>query len=207
MPITLEKDHNDANCDAKSTIKGRRIVAFKHVIDSLNDVIGRYLSWLTLVMAILVVVVVATRSLFDAGSTALQESVTYLHATLFMLCLAYTAKEGGHVRVDIFYRRFSTPNKAWVNAVGALIFLLPFSLFLLFISAHFVIESWSIQEGSINPGGINAVFLLKTLLPLAGILLGLHALSELLSNALCLTYTASNLQSTSDDDKQEGPIA
>jgi len=76
-------------------------------IDRFTEATGRALSWLTLVMVGLVVAVVIGRYFVGLGSIALQESVTYLHALVFMLGLAFTLKRGGHVRVDIFYRSYS----------------------------------------------------------------------------------------------------
>jgi len=113
-----------------------------------------------------------------------------MHAMVFMLCLAYTAGSDGHVRVDILYRRLSVRGKAWVNAVGGIVFLLPYTIFLFAISWHFVVESWAIGEASINPGGIPAVFLLKTLIPTAALMLALHGLSDVLTQLISITYTS-----------------
>ena len=71
-------------------------------IDRFTEATGRTLSWLTLVMVGLVVAVVIGRYFVGLGSIALQESVTYLHALVFMLGLAFTLKRGGHVRVALF---------------------------------------------------------------------------------------------------------
>jgi len=155
-------------------------------IYAINEMIGKSLCMLVGAMAITIFIVVTMRSVFQAGSIAMQESVTYMHAMVFMGCLAFTAQRGGHVRVDIFYRRMTVEGKAWVNAVGAIIFLLPFSLFLLAISWSFVQNAWQVAEGSINPGGIAAVYLLKTLIPIAGVLLALRGLAEVVEQLLTL---------------------
>ncbi len=157
-------------------------------LDTINDYVGRSLSWLGAAMALLVFTIVVLRSFFNVGSIAAQEIVTYLHATIFMLCLAYTAKEGGHVRVDILYRRFKPLKKAWVNALGSIMLLIPYAIFLTWVSWDFAVEAWQIKEGSINPGGIPALFLLKSLIPLAGILLILHGIAELLKNLMAITF-------------------
>lgn len=130
--------------------------------------------------------IVLLRYGFDVGSIALQESVTYLHAIVFLLGAAYTFVDDEHVRVDIFYSRFNPRQKAWVNAVGGIVFLLPVSLFLLGISWSFVSESWAIKESSGDAGGIAAVYLLKSLLPLAAFTLALQGLASILSSALLL---------------------
>jgi TRAP-type mannitol/chloroaromatic compound transport system permease small subunit len=156
------------------------------IIDQFTDKCGRLLAWLCLAMALLSCLVVLLRYGFSFGSIAMQEAVTYLHASVFMLGAAFTLKRGGHVRVDIFYRRLSQRGCAWVNSTGAILFLLPFSIFLMAMSWQFVSASWAINEGSPDPGGIPAVFLLKTLIPVMGLQLFLQGLAELLRNTLFL---------------------
>jgi TRAP-type mannitol/chloroaromatic compound transport system permease small subunit len=106
-----------------------------------------------------------------------------------MLGAAYALKRGAHVRVDIFYRRFSPRTRAWVDALGGIVFLMPFCLFVLGVSWQFVTESWAIREISSEPGGIPAVYLLKTLIPLMAINLLLQGIAETLRNALVLAET------------------
>ncbi|MEX1032865.1 MAG: TRAP transporter small permease subunit [Cellvibrionaceae bacterium] len=155
-------------------------------IDAFSEFSGRLIAWLTLLMALAMGMVVVMRYGFGLNSIALQESVIYMHAAVFLLGTAYTLKHDGHVRVDIFYSRFSPVRKAWVNSIGGLVFLLPVCGFLLFTSWHFVATSWRIGEISTEPGGIPAVFLLKTLIPLAAVLLALQGVAEALRGLLCL---------------------
>lgn len=145
-----------------------------------NELLGRSVAWLTGAMAVMVVVVVVLRTFFNSGSIAMQESITYMHACVFMLCLAYTAQHNEHVRVDIVYRRLSRRAQAWVDACGAIVLLLPFSVFLALVGWRFASESWDVMEHSINAGGIPAVYLLKSLMPLASILLAVRAFAEVL---------------------------
>ena len=72
------------------------------IIDRINDVIGRSISWLTLAMVLVTFLIVVLRYAFSIGWIAMQESVIYLHSIVFMLGAAYTLKQNGHVRVDIF---------------------------------------------------------------------------------------------------------
>ncbi len=169
----------------------RTIGALTKSIDIVTVWTGKLLSWLTLTMTLTVVSVVILRFLFSIGSIGAQESVTYMHATVFLLCMAYTARENGHVRVDILYCKASVVQRAWVNALGAILFMLPFALFLTFISWGMVSQSWEIKEVSSNPGGIPAIFILKSLIPACGILMALHAISEILRNLLTLSYANS----------------
>lgn len=156
------------------------------VIDRFSDISGQLLAVLSIVMMLLLCIVVALRYGFGIGAIVLQESVTYLHASIFMLGAAYTLKQDGHVRVDVFYRNFSPRTKAWINSLGAILFLLPVCGYIFLISWDFVLQSWQIGEVSTEPGGIPAIFLLKSLIPLMAIILGLQALAETFRNMLLL---------------------
>ncbi len=164
----------------------QRIRTFVQTLDTFTDVSGRLLAWLALAMALLVAVIVVLRYGFDFNSILMQESVTYMHGSLFLLGAAYALKHGAHVRVDIFYRNLSPRGQAWVNSLGGIVFLLPLCLFILGSSWDYVSESWAIMETSPEPGGIPAVFLLKSLIPLMPLNLLLQGLAEILRSTLVL---------------------
>ncbi|MFW5443183.1 MAG: TRAP transporter small permease subunit [Methylococcaceae bacterium] len=154
------------------------------IINSLNEWIGKTISWLTLFMVLTTFIIVVLRYAFDMGWVALQESVIYMHAIVFMLGTAYTLKHNGHVRVDIIYQRCSTKTKAWIDCVGTLLLLIPVTGFIIWSSWEYVADSWSIQEGSMNSGGIPGVFLLKTTILLMAGLLVLQSIALFLQNLL-----------------------
>jgi TRAP-type mannitol/chloroaromatic compound transport system permease small subunit len=133
-------------------------------IETLNEWLGRMISWLSLLMVLVTVVVVVLRYEFDLGWIWLQESVTYMHAALFLVGAAYTLKHEGHVRVDILYQRFSKRAQAWVDLIGTLVLLMPMCIFILYISWDYVVQSWSLKEGSRQAGGLEGVYLLKSLI-------------------------------------------
>lgn len=155
-------------------------------IDKFTDRCGQLLAWLVLAMALLTTFVVVLRYGFGSGSIMAQEAVTYMHGCLFMLGAAYALKSGAHVRVDIFYRNFSERGRAWVNSIGGIVFLMPLCVFIGVSSWNYVTESWAVLESSPEPGGIPAVFLLKSLLPLMAVNLFLQGLAETLRSALVL---------------------
>jgi TRAP-type mannitol/chloroaromatic compound transport system permease small subunit len=157
-----------------------------HTIDAFTDRCGRLLAWLTLGMAVITALIVVLRYGFNIGSIMAQESVIYMHGALFLLGAGYALKAGAHVRVDIFYRNFDPRTKAWVNSLGGIVFLLPLCVFILVSSWDYVSESWGMRESSPEPGGIPAVYLLKSLLPLAAINLALQGVAEILRSALLL---------------------
>lgn len=150
------------------------------VIENVVERIGRGVAWLTLALVLVTVCVVVLRYAFNQGSIRLQESILYLHSIIFLLGAAFTLKRDGHVRVDIFYRGMSERRRALVDAAGVLVLLLPTCLFILIVSLPYVISSWQLLEGSREPGGLPAVFLLKTLIPLAMVLLVLQGLAMLM---------------------------
>ena len=157
---------------------------------TLSVTTGKLVAWLTAFMALATSVIVFSRTFLGTGSVALQESVTYMHAVVLMVAAAYTLHSDGHVRVDIFYRRFNSLQKAWVDALGTLLFLLPFCAFTIAISWHYVTNAWAIGEVSVDAGGLPAVFLLKTLILINAALLALQGLAELARNLVIVTFAA-----------------
>ncbi|HYQ70919.1 MAG TPA: TRAP transporter small permease subunit [Gammaproteobacteria bacterium] len=155
-------------------------------LDRIAEITGRSIAWLTLGMVLITFAVVVLRYGLQIGSIALQESVTYLHALVFMLGAAYTLKHDGHVRVDIFYQKASPRTRAWTNLLGTLLLLFPTCIFIFVSSLDYVAAAWSIQEGSRETGGLDGVFLLKTLIPLMALLLLLQGCSLALRSALVI---------------------
>jgi TRAP-type mannitol/chloroaromatic compound transport system permease small subunit len=141
---------------------------------------GRAVSWLTLFMVLTTFVVVVMRYLFDTGSIAMQESVTYMHAILFLVGGAWTLQQDAHVRVDIFYTRFDDKKRALVDLFGSLLLLLPLMLFIGYISWQYVSNSWSVLEASREAGGLPGVYLLKSFILLMAALLILQAIANAL---------------------------
>lgn len=140
------------------------------------------MSWLTLVTGLVTCAVVILRYGFDTGAVAFQESALYLHATAFMLGIGYTLKLDEHVRVDVIYSRLSERQRAWINLSGHCLFLLPVTITVGLYSLPYVAASWRILEGSSEVGGIPAIFVLKTLIPLTALLLSLQGLAEIARN-------------------------
>lgn len=148
-------------------------------IEGFIDWSGRTVSWLTLLMVIVTFIVVVLRYVFDIGWIALQESVTYMHAMVFLVGASWAMQQEAHVRVDIFYSRFSPRTKAWIDLGGSLLMLLPVMIFVAWISWAYVIDSWGVLEGSREAGGLPAVFLLKSLILVMAVMLILQALVQI----------------------------
>jgi len=137
--------------------------------------LGRAAAWLTLAMTLLTFLVVVLRYGLNEGWIWMQESVTYLHATVFMVAAAWTMQCDEHVRVDILYRARSMRYRLWVDLAGTLLFMAPFSVFLLYIGWDYVLVAWQVRETSAEPGGLPLVWLLKALILVLPALLLLQA--------------------------------
>lgn len=148
------------------------------LLEALNTLIGRAVSWLTLATVLIYFTVVVLRYGFDLGWIGLQESALYSHSMVFMLAAAWTLRSGGHVRVDIFYSRWSERRRACADLFGSLFLLLPFALFLFAASFNYVAVSWRLMETSAEPGGLPLVWLLKSLIIVMAAQLTIQALLE-----------------------------
>ena len=160
-------------------------------IDKISQATGRAAAWLTLAMVIVSFVIVIIRYVFDSGFIWLQESLTWMHAAVFMLGAAYTLQRDEHVRVDIFYREMSMKRRAIVNLFGVLFFIFPLCAFFIIEGLDYVGASWSIKEVSRNAGGLPFPFvpLLKSALlfmpfavALQGLSMALRSVSDLRGN-------------------------
>ena len=165
-------------------VKGSRLA---EQIDRFTVRLGHCVSWCAPAMALIVFIIVVLRYGFNTGAIAAQETVQYLHSAFFMLGAAVTMEADQHVRVDIFYRHFSTRQKAWINTLGHIIFTLPLCGLVGFGSLGYVGDSWSTLEASPEPGGLPFVYALKTLIPLMAILLTLQATAHILRGLIILS--------------------
>ncbi|GLQ06442.1 TRAP transporter small permease subunit [Sneathiella chinensis] len=156
-------------------------------IDGFSDFVGKYVSWLALVMVLVQFAVVLARYVFGIGSIAVQETIIYSHALLFMLGSAYTLLHGGHVRVDIFYADTTPKTKAIIDALGTLFFLIPVCLVILLLSWSYVAKSWEILEISRETSGIPFVYGLKTVIVIFCGMMILQGISTILHSILILT--------------------
>jgi TRAP-type mannitol/chloroaromatic compound transport system permease small subunit len=157
-------------------------MAPQNLFDRISNITGQIIAWLTLAMVLLTATIVIMRYVFDAGLIWMQESVTWMHAAVFMVGAAYTLLHEEHVRVDIFYRRMSARRQAIVDLVGVTVFLLPLCGFLALMAYDFAAVSWSIQESSREPGGLPypMIPLLKSLVIVMPVAVALQGVSMMM---------------------------
>ncbi|MEQ8296227.1 MAG: TRAP transporter small permease subunit [Nitratireductor sp.] len=159
-------------------------------LDSVNRIVGNVVRWCAILMVLVQFGIVLLRYVFGISFIALNESVLYLHATLFMLGAGYTLLVDGHVRVDIFYAKAGRRRQSAIDLFGHLALLIPSMTVLLVWSWPSVRNSWSILEGPISVGGIPASFLLKSLIPAFCVLLLIQSVACLLRDLARLREAA-----------------
>jgi TRAP-type mannitol/chloroaromatic compound transport system permease small subunit len=147
------------------------------VVDKINDHIGRGVAWLALIMVLVQFAVVVMRYVFGISYLMVQESIVYMHALVFLIASGYTLLHDEHVRIDILYGNISRKRKALIDFVGVFVILLPVCVLIWFTAWPYVSASWSVFEGSPETSGIPGVFLLKSAILLATILLAIQGIS------------------------------
>lgn len=157
-----------------------------------QNTLGKWVAWGTLSLVIITALVVVLRYGFNTGSIALQESVMYNHAILFMLGMSYTYAHDQHVRVDVLYSQLDTHKKALVNLVGTVLFALPVMAFVIWASWDYIGTSWQIKESSAEAGGIAYLYMLKTLIAIMAGLVILQSLAVLTQAYLTLFTDVQN---------------
>lgn len=155
-------------------------------IDRGNEAVGRTVAWLTVATVLVQFTVVVLRYVFGVGLIWMQESIIYMHATVLMAGAGYTMLHGGHVRVDIFYRTASPERKAWTDLLGVVFFLIPVMILIIIVAGPYVATSWAFLEGSAETSGIQAVFVLKSVILVFAALVLLQGVSLAISSALVL---------------------
>lgn len=164
----------------------RALAVFADAIDRLNELVGRAVAWLTLLMVLVTFTVVVLRYVFSIGFVWLQESYVWLHGVVFMLGASYTLLHEGHVRVDILYREAGPRFRAWVNLLGGLLLMLPILIMIAYVAWPYVADSWLRLERSREAGGLPGLFLLKSVILAFCVLMGLQALSLMVRSLLTL---------------------
>ena len=145
------------------------------------SILGKVSTWFMVLMIFLTAYVVVSRYVFGIGILSLQELIIYCHGITFLVCAAYALRKDQHVRVDIFYRKFSKRRKKIINLFGNIFFLQPMLWVILILSIDYVSFSWLIKETSAEPGGLPFVYLYKSIILVSAVLLIMQSLANILS--------------------------
>jgi len=160
---------------------------FSSAIHRLNEQVGKAASWLTTALMLLVCVDVVIRYLFSDTQAWIIELEWHLFGLIFLLGAGYAFKHDRHVRVDVFYAKFSERDKAWVNLVGGLVFLLPWAAALMIVAFKYATIAFQIGEESPDPGGLPARYLIKYAMGIGLGLLLLQGVASVIDSILVLS--------------------
>lgn len=152
--------------------------AVSRIVDPLLAVIGRWLSWVWLLLLLVIVGNVLLRYVFGEGRVELEEIQWHLYSLGFLLGFSYAFQADAHIRVDVVSERLPQRWRAWLELYGLLLALLPFIILMLWYSVPFVLASWEVSEVSQAPGGLPYRWAIKSVLPLGFCLLLLALISR-----------------------------
>ncbi|NEO41623.1 MAG: TRAP transporter small permease subunit [Moorea sp. SIOASIH] len=164
----------------------QQLLRISRLIDSFNERIGRLTYWILPLMILIGVWNVVGRYLGrfigeNLSSNGFIETQWYLFDLVFLLGAAYTLKHNGHVRVDVFYKSLKPKAQAIANLIGTLLFLIPFCIMVIYFSWGAIVNSWTIQEMSPDPGGLPR-YPIKSMIIVSFGLLILQGISEAIKN-------------------------
>lgn len=167
-----------------------RWLKFARRVDRFSEATGRLVYWLTLIMVLVGSFNAIVRYLdkytgLGLSSNTYIELQWYLFGLVFLIGGAYTLKDNAHVRVDVLYGRLPRKGKAWINILGTVLFLLPFCVAMIVASWPAVRNSWAVMEVSPDPGGLPR-YPIKSVIPLAFVLLGLQGIAMLIKQIAIL---------------------
>tara|TARA_B100001559_G_scaffold147459_1_gene123630 strand:+ start:1113 stop:1595 length:483 start_codon:yes stop_codon:yes gene_type:complete len=152
------------------------------LLEKIIKKIGDTCSWLSFILVILISLDVFLRYVFNFSSASLYELEWHIFAVIFMIGSSLTLQKDEHVRVDVFYNKFSDKGKNIINLIGNIIFLLPFSLVIFYTSIPFVEDSFRVLESSPDPGGLPFRFFIKSIIPISFLLLALQGILNVYKN-------------------------
>jgi TRAP-type mannitol/chloroaromatic compound transport system permease small subunit len=156
-----------------------------HGIDAFVDLVGRATSWLALGIALVMGANVLMRYAFSYGFIWAQELEWHIFVPICLFGMSYALLHGEHVRVDVLFQYFKPRNKRLVDVISAVI-CMAFCVIVICLSIPYVYQSWSIGEGTANPGGIEYRYIVKSLIPIGFAILFLQSLSEAIKNYIAM---------------------
>jgi len=162
-----------------------RWLALSRGIDALNEKLGWIADWLVLLSCLISAANAFSRYAFSISSNAWLEIQWYMFGALVLLGASYTLKKNEHVRVDIVYSNISTRKQIWVDIIGGVLFMLPATIILAYLSWPVFYNSWEIGEVSTNAGGL-VRWPIKIFLPIGFALLSLQGVSEIIKRVAIL---------------------
>ncbi len=156
----------------------KQLLALSRAIDFVNERVGRLMYWGVLIMALVSAGNATSRYALNIASNAWLELQWYLFAAVFLLCAGYTLLHNEHIRIDVISSRLSRRAQVWIDVFGILLFLLPMSLFIMWLSWPVFMNAWTSGEISGSAGGLIR-WPARLLVPIGFFLLSAQGISEL----------------------------
>ena len=162
------------------------LLRLSRAIDAVNERLGWVADWLVLLSCLISAGNAFSRYAFGISSNAWLEIQWYMFGALVMLGASYTLKRNEHVRVDIVYSNVSTRRQIGIDIFGFILFMLPATAIMAYLSWPIFHNSWLLGEISGNAGGLLR-WPVKIFLPIGFALLTLQGISELIKRIAMLT--------------------
>jgi len=156
--------------------------ALNNFFEKLNIIIGKMLAILMILLIMNVFYDVIARYFFDGGSIAMQELEWHIFGVIILFGMSYALREEAHVRVDFLYNKFSAKTQALINIIGTILFIIPLSLFIIYGSYDFVMDSYTTHEISDDPGGLTHRWIIKAMIPFSFIYLIITSIGYIIKN-------------------------
>src|SRR5690349_4176680 len=155
------------------------LLALSRGIDAANEHFGRLVYWCVLIMVLVSAGNATSRYALNLASNAWLELQWYLFALVFLLCSGYTLLHNEHIRIDVVSSHLSRRTQVWIDVFGFLLFLLPMSIFITWLSWPIFMNAWTSGEVSGSAGGLIR-WPVRLLVPVGFLLLSLQGISELI---------------------------
>ncbi|MGU3493414.1 TRAP transporter small permease subunit [Xanthobacteraceae bacterium A53D] len=162
------------------------LLALSRAIDAVNTRIGKLVSWLILAAVLVSSINAVVRKVFDLSSNSWLELQWVLFAAVFLFCAPWTLIENEHIRIDILNSRLRKRVRDGIDIFGNIFFLMPFAALMLYMSIPFAMNSYGINEQSLNAGGLPQ-WPAKMLVPIGFFLLLVQSVSELIKRIAIMT--------------------
>ncbi len=159
---------------------------FLHTIDGISTWFGKAAAWLIIGLMLLVVAEVFKRYALNMPTAWIFDASNMFYGTLFMMCGAYTLAQNGHVRGDFLYSSFKPRTQATLDLILYIAFFLPGILALVYAGYSYAGDSWRINEHSNVTANGPPVYHFKTVIPVAGALVLLQGVAEVVRCIVCL---------------------
>lgn len=158
------------------------LLKLEQLINAFSDLLGKIAGALLIALLLNVFYDVVMRYVFNDVSIGMQEMEWHLYATIFLLGVSYALRHDGHVRVDLIYERLSNKKQGWIDLIGTLTFLLPFTILVFYYGLGFVAESWDMSEQSGDPGGLPFRWAIKSMIPIAFVSMAISGIGLMLNS-------------------------